>query len=91
MLMLANGEAYSTIEAAVPCYRDYIHRWRRRFLVECLGGLRLRYRTQPPTIRTPAAGHFQFPRRPGTPDSLLSPPPQPRTETDPLNVLRPAA
>jgi hypothetical protein len=32
ILMLADGDSYSTIEAAVPCYRDYINRWRRRFL-----------------------------------------------------------
>ena len=24
ILMLANGDSYSTIEAMVPCYRDYI-------------------------------------------------------------------
>jgi hypothetical protein len=24
ILMLADGESYSTIEATVPCYRDYI-------------------------------------------------------------------
>ena len=32
ILMLADGESYSTIEATVPCYRDYINRWRRRFV-----------------------------------------------------------
>jgi hypothetical protein len=53
ILMLANGESYSTIEATVPCYRDYINRWRRRFLAERLEGLRPRYRGQPPTILTP--------------------------------------
>jgi transposase len=31
ILMLADGESYSAIEATVPCYRDYINRWRRRF------------------------------------------------------------
>ena len=34
ILMLADGDSYSTIEATVPCYRDYINRWRRRFLVD---------------------------------------------------------
>ena len=34
ILMLADGASYSTIEATVPCYRDYINRWRRRFLAE---------------------------------------------------------
>ena len=52
ILMLANGESYSTIEATVPCYRDYINRWRRRFLTDRLDGLRARYKGQPPTILT---------------------------------------
>ena len=43
ILMLADGESYSTIEAAIPCYRDYINRWRRRFLASRLEGLRPRY------------------------------------------------
>ena len=29
ILMLADGASYSTIEATVPCYRDYINRWRQ--------------------------------------------------------------
>jgi transposase len=53
ILMLADGASYSMIEATVPCYRDYINRWRRRFLAERLDGLRARYRGQPPTILTP--------------------------------------
>jgi transposase len=53
ILMLANGDSYSTIEATVPCYRDYINRWRRRFLTDRLDGLRARYKGQPPTILTP--------------------------------------
>src|SRR5712671_2529679 len=53
ILMLADGESYSTIEAAIPCYRDYINRWRRRFLADRLEGLQARYRDQPPTILTP--------------------------------------
>ena len=52
ILMLADGESYSTIEATVPCYRDYINRWRRRFVAERLEGLRARYRGQPPTVLT---------------------------------------
>ena len=53
ILMLADGESYSTIEATVPCYRDYINRWRRRFLAERLEGLRPRYCGSTPTILTP--------------------------------------
>ena len=30
ILMLAEGASYS-IEATVPCYRDFINRWRRAF------------------------------------------------------------
>src|SRR5687767_9719474 len=54
ILMLAHGDSYSTIEATVPCYRDYINRWRRRFPADRLEGLRPRYRGQPPTVLTPA-------------------------------------
>jgi len=39
ILMLADGASYSMIETALPCYRDYINRWRRRFLAKRLGGL----------------------------------------------------
>ncbi len=54
ILMLANGDSYSAIETAIPCYRDYINRWRRRFLAERLEGLQARYRGQPPTVLTAA-------------------------------------
>jgi len=54
ILMLADGHSYSTIEAAIPCYRDYINRWRRRFLVSRLEGLRPRYAGSTPTVLTPA-------------------------------------
>src|SRR4026208_1999008 len=53
IVMLANGDSYSTIEATVPCYRDYINRWRRRFLADRPARVRPRYRGQPPTILTP--------------------------------------
>lgn len=54
ILMLADGESYSMIEAAIPCYRDYINRWRRRFVAQRLDGLRPRYRGSSPTVLTPA-------------------------------------
>ena len=54
ILMLADGASYSTIEATVPCFRDYINRWRTRFLAKRLEGLQPRYRGQPPTVLTPA-------------------------------------
>jgi transposase len=53
ILMLADGESYSAIEATIPCYRDYINRWRRRFLADRMDGLRPRYRGGPPTVLTP--------------------------------------
>jgi len=54
IVMLADGASYSMIEATVPCYRDYINRWRRRFLAKRLDGLHPRYRGQPPTVLTPS-------------------------------------
>src|SRR5881628_2963090 len=54
ILMLANGDSYSTIEATVPCFRDYINRWRRRFLADRVAGLQPRYKGQPPTVLTAA-------------------------------------
>jgi len=54
ILMLADGETYSTIEAAIPCYRDYINRWRHRFLAGRMDGLRPRYCGSTPTVLTPA-------------------------------------
>jgi len=54
ILMLADGESYSAIETAIPCYRDYINRWRRRFVAQRLDGLRPRYRGSIPTVLTPA-------------------------------------
>jgi hypothetical protein len=54
ILMLADGESYSTIEAAIPCYRDYINRWRRQFLPSRVEGLGPRYCGSTPTVLTPA-------------------------------------
>ena len=54
ILMLADGNSYSMIEAAIPCYRDHINRWRRRFLAGRLEGLRARYAGSTPTVLTSA-------------------------------------
>src|SRR3954470_9181738 len=54
ILMLADGTSYSTIEATLWCYRDYINRWRRRFMTQGLDGLRSRHQGQRPTVLTPA-------------------------------------
>src|SRR4029453_7056151 len=53
ILMLADGDSYTTIETTVPCYRDYITRCPRRFLAERLEGLRPRCRGHPRTVLTP--------------------------------------
>jgi transposase len=53
ILMLADGASYSTIEATVPCYRDFINRWRRRFLAQGLAGLQAGHYSQPPSVLTP--------------------------------------
>ena len=52
ILMLADGASYSSIEQALPCYRDYINRWRRRFLAKRLHGLQSRHHSQPPSVLT---------------------------------------
>jgi transposase len=53
ILMLADGTSYSTIEATLWCYRDYINRWRQRFVAHGLDGLRSRHQGQKPTVLTP--------------------------------------
>jgi hypothetical protein len=53
ILMLADGASYSMIEATVPCYRDFINRWRRRFLAKGLAGLQAGHYRQPPSVLTP--------------------------------------
>jgi transposase len=52
ILMLADGASYTAIEEALPCFRDYINRWRRRFLAQRLDGLRSRHHSQPPSVLT---------------------------------------
>jgi transposase len=54
LLMLADGESFTTIATAVGCYPAYIARWKDRFETERLAGLQAKYRGQPPTVRTPA-------------------------------------
>src|SRR5580698_8194189 len=54
ILMLADGESFTTIAAAVHCYPAFVSRWKRRFESERLPGLQAKYRGQPPSVRTPA-------------------------------------
>src|SRR5262252_6092598 len=54
ILMLADGTSYATIEATLWCYRDYVNRWRRRFVAQGLDGLCSRHKGQKATVLTPA-------------------------------------
>jgi transposase len=54
ILMLANGDSFTAIAAALGCYPGYINRWRQRFETERVPGLQAKYRGQPPSVRTPA-------------------------------------
>jgi len=54
ILMLAEGESFAAITAAVGCYPDYVSRWKQRFEAERIAGLRAKYRGQPARVRTPA-------------------------------------
>jgi len=54
ILMLADGVPYSTIEASLWCYRDFINRWHRRFMAKGLDGLNSRHQRQRATVLTPA-------------------------------------
>src|SRR5580765_3664107 len=53
ILMLADGTSYSTIEATLWCYRDYINRWRRRFVAGRLDGLRSAHKGQKLVVLQP--------------------------------------
>lgn len=54
ILMLANGDSFTSIATALDCYPGYINRWRLRFEAERVPGLQAKYRGQPPSVRTPA-------------------------------------
>jgi transposase len=64
--MLAAGEPYSTIQAAVGCFPSYISRWKERFVRAGVAGLGSRYRGQPRRILTPQleARILDYTRRP---------------------------
>lgn len=66
ILMLAAGEAYSTVQAAVGCFPSYISRWKERFGREGVAGLGSRYRGRPRRILTPQleARILDYTRRP---------------------------
>jgi transposase len=53
ILMLAAGQSYSSIQAALVCDRGYISRWKKRFLEERLAGLHARHTGRAVSVQTP--------------------------------------
>lgn len=53
ILMLADGQSYLTIQAAVGCDARYVSRWRKRFTEARLAGLYSRHRGRAVQRRTP--------------------------------------
>jgi transposase len=54
LLLLADGESYSSIQATLGCSSAYISRWKTRFEGEGLSGLHGRQQGRQPTVLTPA-------------------------------------
>ena len=53
ILMLAEGQSWSTIQHALGCSSAFIARWQTRFAEQRLAGLFARHRGRPATMRTP--------------------------------------
>ena len=53
ILLLADGQTYTTIQAAVGCDAGYVSRWRQRFVEAGLAGLYSRHRGRAVERRTP--------------------------------------
>lgn len=54
ILMLAEGDSYSSICAALRCSPNYVSLWKGRFVAEGLSGLHARHRGRQVEKRTPA-------------------------------------
>lgn len=54
LLGLAAGESYSALQKRLGCARQYVARWKSRFLAERLAGLYSRHRGRKARRRTPA-------------------------------------
>ena len=54
ILGLAAGESYSALQSRLGCGRQYVARWKGRFLAERLAGLYSRHRGRTPLRRRPA-------------------------------------
>ncbi|HSP94488.1 MAG TPA: IS630 family transposase [Thermoanaerobaculia bacterium] len=53
VLMLAKGESYTAIQAALGCPPAYVSRWKKRFEAHRVAGLFSRYPGAPVTVLTP--------------------------------------
>src|SRR5664279_5627983 len=53
VLMLAKGESYAEVQAALGCDPGYVSRWKRRFEAERLAGLYSRHRGSKARVLTP--------------------------------------
>jgi transposase len=54
ILGLAAGESYSALQRRLGCGRQYVARWKGRFLAERIAGLYSRHRGRKALRRTPA-------------------------------------
>jgi transposase len=54
ILMLANGESYTSICRALDCDPSYVSRWKKRFVKHGLSGLYSRYRGRKVQAKTPS-------------------------------------
>ena len=52
ILMLAKGDSYTTIQAALDCPATYVSRWKKRFVEDRIAGLYSRHRGSEPDKRT---------------------------------------
>src|ERR1700691_2097913 len=68
ILMLAEGQSWSTIQQAMGCSSAYIARWQNRFAEQCLAGLFARYQGGSAIKRRPRleARILAWTRRPPT-------------------------
>lgn len=54
ILLLADGEPYTAIQAKLQCNRSYVSRWKGRFAEAGIGGLYARHQGRKRTVLTPA-------------------------------------
>src|ERR1043165_301179 len=54
ILLLAEGEPYTSIQSKLQCNRSYVSRWKRRFLEGAVAGLSARQQGRHRSVLTPA-------------------------------------